>query len=430
MRTPAISLLLLLLVGLWTLSTNSCNKDDDVDPIPSPVITEFSPASGLVGKTVTIYGNHFTPTVPEDQGTGPHANTSIVKINGVVAEAMFVYQDDIDRQRINAEVPEGASSGKITITANGMTTQSTEDFLVTIPIYLPNVTVSTAISGVGADLARDNDGNFYLTENHYFRIVKRSPDGSETVLLSTADEPARPLPLGIALDKHNNIYATVGMAIRKITPDGTVSLLAGGEEWGFADGQGSDARFNFPWGLEVDDIGNVYVADMLNCRIRKVTPDGWVTTIAGGDCDFENESSDPTKLVGPMDVTMDNYGNLIVAHRGISKITPDGMVHALTGNIIGYYDGPAQEAHFNRPRSVEVDANDNIYFTDSDNFVVRRLGSDGNVTTVAGSTPGNIDGTGENAKFGQTLGMIMDDEGALYLTQGGGLNGIRKIVIN
>jgi hypothetical protein len=114
-----------LLVALVFLAGSSCN---DNDPEPVPVITHISRVSGIVGSAVTIIGDQFVPTVPPENGTGPFPNTSIVRFNGVEAEAEFVYQDAIRVQRINTSVPPGATSGKITITVNGISVSSENDF--------------------------------------------------------------------------------------------------------------------------------------------------------------------------------------------------------------------------------------------------------------------------------------------------------------
>lgn len=102
----------------------------------------------------------------------------------------------------------------------------------------------------------------------------------------------------------------------------------------------------------------------------------------------------------------------------------------MAGSTAGYNDALGTTAQFNGPRGIAVSANGDIYVCDSGNFVVRRISPDGNVTTVAGSSFGNLDGPGANAKFGYTRGITLGASGAIYLTQGGGYGGIRKIVIN
>jgi len=412
-----------------SLTLVSCSDKDDISP--APVIRSFSPSSGVIGSPVTIFGDQFIPTFSADSNRQP--NTSIITFNGTVAVAEYVYQDSIGKQRINTTVPIGTTSGNITATANGITVSSADEFIITVPTYLPNVTVTTVASYGGLDVSIDTDGNLYVTNNDRFEIVKINPNGTITTLLSTFNDTNRGTPMGITVGNDGYVYATVGNTIRKIFPDGTVIVLAGSTsaDFGYADGQGAEARFAIPWGITVDANGIVYVADFLNNKIRKITPDGTVTTLAGSTYGSVDGPSNLAQFAGPIGLTLDSIGNIYVAESSkIRKITPDGTVTTVAGSTGGYYDGPAAEAQFSQPRGIAIDTNGNMYITDHSNFVVRRISPDGMVVTVAGSTFGSVDGPGASAKFCQTSGIAMDASGAIYLTQGGGCGKIRKIVIN
>ena len=406
----------------------SCNDKDDLGP--APVIRSFGPSSGIIGTHVTIRGDQFIPAFSPDSSRQP--NTSIITFNGTTAVAEYVHQDSIGKQRINTMVPIGATSGKITATANGITVSSADDFIITVPTYLPNVTVSTVADYGGIDVAIDSKGNLYIANNDLFEIVKIIPDGTRTTLLSTRNDTNRGAPLGITVDTDGNVYATVGNTIRKIFPDGTVMVLAGSvsADFGYADGQGAEARFSIPFGITVDDSGTVYVADLLNYKIRKISPDGTVSTLAGSTSGFTDGQGTSAQFGFPFDVALDGVGNIYVTDGKIRKVTSNGLVTTVAGSTSGYLDGSIANAQFNGPRGIIFDPAGNLYICDSGNFVVRRIAPDGTVVTVAGTTFGNIDGPGSSAKFGQTLGLAMDATGAFYLTQGGGLCCIRKIVIN
>jgi len=416
------------IIGLLSLIFFSCDNDDNMGPVP--VIDSFSPSSGVIGSPVTIYGDQFIPAVAPDEGVGPHINTSIIAFNGIVAEAEYVYQDSIGKQRINTLVPEGATSGKITVTANGNMVSSLDDFIITVPTYLPNVEVSTESSYGGLDVAIDGKGNLYVTNKDRFEIVKISPDGKIQTLWSSVDVAPYEMPVGIAVDAEGNVFATVTHYVLKISPDGVVSTLAGSVDYGYSDGQGTSARFYFPWGIALDDEGNAYIADLLNYKIRKITSDGTVSTLAGSTSGFTDGQGTNAQFGNPIDVALDEAGNIYVTDGRIRKINSSGRVSTIAGNSPGYRDGSTDNAQFNGPWGIVVDASGNIYICDSNNFVVRRIAPDGNVVTVAGTTFGNLDGLGSSAKFGQTLGITMDANDAIYLTQGGGLGKIRKIVIN
>lgn len=387
----------------------ACSKNDN--PEPSPVITSFYPTSGLVGSSVAIYGDHFIPAVPPEKGVGPFANTSIVAFNGTVAEAEYIYQDSIGKQHIYPKVPAGATSGKITVTANGKTVSSLDDFNVTVPIYLPNVEVTT-VTGWGKDVAVDGEGSLYVTHTEPSEIVKITPDGNLHTLWSSATGE---IPWGIVVDAKGNVFATVLTSyILKIDAGGNVSTLAGSAESGDVDGQGASARFNWPFGIALDKDGNLYVADSFNHKIRKITPDGIVSTL------IQSGSGDA--------VATDREGNVYFTDGyRIRKVTSDGQVSTVAGSSTpGYLDGTTANARFSGISSIVIDAAGNLYVCEE--YVVRRIAPDDTVATVAGSTPGNVDGPGSSARFVYLLGITMDAGGAIYLAQSDGP--IRKIVIH
>jgi sugar lactone lactonase YvrE len=412
------------LTGIVLITFASCSNKDN--PGPSPIIRQIYPTFGVVGSSVIINGDQFIPAVPPDQGVGPWPNTSIVTFNGTMAEADYVYQDSAGKQRINTKVPAGATSGKITVTANGKTVSSLDDFNVTAPIYLPNVEVTT-VSGYGKDVAFDGAGNLYLTHKEPNEIVKITPDGKlHTLWSSTTGE----IPWGITVDAKGNIFATVfGSYILKIDSDGNVTTLAGSTESGDVDGQGSSARFNFPFGIAVGKDGNLYVADTFNHKIRKITPDGTVSTLAGSTMGFKDGTGTNAQFGGPNDVILDGTGNIFVTDGNrIRKVTSDGQVSTLAGSAQGYLDGTTASAQFNQLTGIVIDATDNLYVCDAGNYVVRRITPDGNVATVAGSIPGNVDGPGSSAQFDFLFGITTDAGGTFYLAQAEGP--LRKIVVH
>jgi sugar lactone lactonase YvrE len=411
----------------------ACSKNDN--PEPSPVITSFYPTFGLVGSSVAIYGDQFIPTVPPEKGFGPFANTSIIAFNGTVAEAEYVYQDSIGKQHIYpAKVPAGATSGKITVTANGKTVSSLDDFIVSVPIYLPNVEVNTVPSNeaFGRDVAIDSEGSLYVT-HYYNRIVRITPDGNAHTLWSSVWGD---IPLGIVVDANKNVFATIYSSyILKISADGKATILAGSAESGDVDGQGASARFNLSYGIAVDNDGNVYVADTFNHKIRKITPDGTVSTLAGSTSGYKDGTGTNAQFGSPWDVATDGEGNVYVADGvRIRKITSDGQVSTVAGSTPGYLDGTTANARFGQLIGIAIDTAGNLYVCDADNnllnyIVVRRIAPDGTVVTVAGSTSGNLDGPGSVAKFERVTGISMISNGTFYIAQADD-GPIRKIVIN
>jgi sugar lactone lactonase YvrE len=243
-------------------------------------------------------------------------------------------------------------------------------------------------------------------------------------------------PAGVAVDGSGNVFVADSWnnRIRKITPSGNVTTLAGGgaESQGYTDGQGALARFANPIGVAVDKkSGNVFVADSGNHRIRKITANGTVTTLAGsgnyGSTDGQGTSASFTSPIG---VAVDGSGNVYVAcsDSRIRKITPSGNVTTLAGSgITGSTDGQGASASFGSPLGVAVDESGNVYVADAYNNRIRKITPSGNVTTLAGSgITGSTDGQGASASFGYPLGLAVDRSGNVYVADLGS-HRIRKI---
>ena len=230
-------------------------------------------------------------------------------------------------------------------------------------------------------------------------------------------------PRGLAVDKGGNIYVAdkLNHSIRKVTPDGVVDTIAGSGKPDFADGEGGGARFNLPHGVAVDDSGNVYVADSGNNRIRKITASGNVTTLAGSGIEGNADGlGKEASFNHPNSVAIDGSGNVYVADRlnhSIRKISPSGTVTTLAGSgIEGNADGLGKEASFNQPCGIAIDGIGNVYVADSNNYRIRKIGPSGYVTTLVGSgNPGSEDGYGSAASFNKPYAIAVDAGGAVYV---------------
>jgi sugar lactone lactonase YvrE len=218
------------------------------------------------------------------------------------------------------------------------------------------------------------------------------------------------------LDANGNVYVSDWGTNRifKSTPSGNVTTLAGSGLEGGTDGQGISAKFYLPQGVAVDGSGNIYVADSGTQGIRKITPSGNVTTLAG------TQSYTSASLWYPEGVTVDATGNLFVAdtsNHKIRKITPAGVVTTLAGSgAAGSIDGTGTAASFYYPSDVAVDSSGNAYVADSRNNKIRKITPSGVVTTLAGSGElGFADGQGISAKFYLPQGVAVDGSGNIYL---------------
>jgi len=230
-------------------------------------------------------------------------------------------------------------------------------------------------------------------------------------------------PFGVAVDVNGNIYVVdhLNNLIRKITPAGVVTTLAGSGAIGHADGQGTAASFNNPTGIAVDVAGNVYVADVSNNLIRKISPTGLVTTLAGSGLNGSaNGQGTAASFSNPSGIAVDGAGNLYVtdlSNNLIRKITPGGLVTTLAGSgSSGSADGTGNAASFDQPYGVAVDATGNLYIADWGNNKIRKVTPTGVVTTIAGSgQPGSADGVGTAASFYRPFGLAVDQTGNIYV---------------
>ena len=217
-------------------------------------------------------------------------------------------------------------------------------------------------------------------------------------------------PMGVAVDGSGNVYVAdlYNHTIRKISPSGVVTTLAGlAGSNGSADGTGSGARFYYPRGVAVDGSGNVYVADYANHTIRKVTSSGVVTTLAGlaGSFGSADGTGSEARFYTPSGVAVDGSGNVFVgdyANHTIRKVTSSGVVTTLAGLVgsVGSADGTGDAARFFYPMGVAVDGSGNVYVADEFHHTIRKVTSSGAVMTLAGlaGSSGSADGTGSGAR--------------------------------
>lgn len=227
-------------------------------------------------------------------------------------------------------------------------------------------------------------------------------------------------PFSVTLDANGNLYTSDenDPRIRKINPGADVSTHAGKATSGFADGLADSAQFQPGNYLIADAAGNVYVADLGNNCIRKISVSGQVTTIAGS-----------AQFLFPGGIAVDRDGNLFVADRGnfrVRKITPAGDVSTIAGSgVSGDKDGNGTEAQFSLDmRDMVIDGEGNLYLAEQNR--IRMISPQGVVSTIAGSAAGFKDGAGSEAKFNFPNGLGIDGQGNIYVADLNN-NRIRKI---
>lgn len=300
-------------------------------------------------------------------------------------------------------------------------------------------------------IAVQSDGVMLVSDghNHLIRVVE--PNGTvgtyaglnQPGFLDGPGSFARfNFPLGLTQTAARDVYIadTGNNVIRKISPFGarSATTIAGTGVAGYREGAATNAQFNYPTDLVADDAGNILVTEFNNHVVRKITPQGQVSTLAGGGVAGWRDGAGTNALFKqPAGIARDAQGNFYITewlnHR-IRKISPQGNVTTLAGTgKAGFADGPAGSARLNNPDGITVDSTGNIYFTDFGNHAVRRLSPDGLVVTIAGTgAPGYVDGDQNQALFRSPGGITACPDGSLLVadTQNHAIRKIEFITTN
>ena len=292
-----------------------------------------------------------------------------------------------------------------------------------------------------SDVAVDNQGNVYIADAGRDVVEKITPAGTLSIAAGNG-WPAPPIPgpavksplympSGIAIDSHGDLFiadASNGV-VEKVTPSGMLSIVAGGGDGNtLGPGLATKSFLGEPSGVAVDRDGDLYIADMDNDAVAKVTPSGMLSIVAGGS---QGNTPIPgpaikSPLAGPSGVAVDSQGNLYIADafsNMVVKVSPAGVLSIVTGN--GKEGAPtsglAIKTLLNRPKGVAVDGHGNIFIADSGNSVVEKVSSSGVLSIAAGNgragspTPGLATHSSLNAPSGVTI----DDRGNLYIADQG-----------
>ncbi len=413
-----ISVILIMVISIF-----SCSKEDEDIQEPIATLNSISPESGKKGTVVTINGTNF----------GTNQNTVSVFFNDKPA---FI-QSVIDTE-ITATVPQGALTGFIKIIVDNIELTGPEfTYVFTVNVSTLAGGTKGFEDGVGkaarfyspGGITIDSFGNIFVTDSGNKRIRKITPEGtvstiagnglqgandgeginatfygSETLAIDKFNNIYMTTPVvgsirkisvstgevftvisglenprGIVVDDSENIYVGDSHKLLKIDPNGTISTLAGGDDAGFTNGIGTNAKFEGLTSLTIDAFGIIYATDRLNYRIRRITPNGEASTVAGSTKGFADGTAINALFTRPSGITVDPKGNLFVADPDtgrIRKITPDGQVSTLAGSFS--YDGPiidgdATVALFNFPVSTAINADGDLYIADTFGHAIRKI---------------------------------------------------------
>jgi len=412
-----------------------CKKDEGFKHNDSSPITidKILPEKGSGGTEILINGSNFTTDTSKIKVSLNGKPLKVVGVNG---------------QQLMVVVPKKAGSGAITITIGDKSATSTGTFTYE---YTRTVTTLAGAGVAGFANAQGTDAMFNFSGESWYRAS------------------------GIVVDDQLNVYVTdVGNhCIRKIDKDGNVTTFAGNpNSGGYADGKGTAAKFSIPYGLAIDPEGNLYCVDPGNWDIRKITPDGTASLLTWANQEpwsvaFDQKSGNvfytscnspgnvyqvtpagqTSQVIAglnyPSGLAFDHTGNLFVTVHGdqlIKKYEPanwTGTTVAGSGSV-GYEDGPAKSAKFAYPWGMSIDALNNLYIagngsggggTSNPDQSIRYVdGLTYAVSTFAGSAnAGNVNAVGKAAAFSAPSGVAVDKNGTVYVLDKNN-NSIRKIV--
>lgn len=290
------------------------------------------------------------------------------------------------------------------------------------------------------NIAIDDAGVLFVVDRVNNRIRKVTPagvvttfagNGSSIALDGTGTNASLKDPYGIAMDQIGNLYVTeaTGNRIRKITKDAVVTTFVGSGEKESLDGTGTAAKLCYPHGITISPGGDIYFAEAWggSHRIRKATPAGVVSTVAGGTASGWSDGTGTTAVFfNPCGLIFDPSGNLYITdnatHR-IRRMSPSGVVTTLAGSgFPGSRDGQGTNAQFDLPAQLAMDKAQNLYVGGGGTYAdyrIRKITPSGWVSTVAGMGSGYQNGTGFNVRFNLIDGMAMDATGDLYLSDRG-----------
>jgi len=288
-------------------------------------------------------------------------------------------------------------------------------------------------------LAVDGQGNLFLADYFNHRVRKVDVGGVISTVAGNgtagfsgdngaASNAQLNFPSGVSLDNQGNLFIADrnNNRVRKVDSLGIISTVAGNGTFGFAGdgGPATTAQLKEPWAIVVDAAGNLYISDELNDRVRKVNTSGVITSIAGTDDVGDGGLAKNALIDYPTGIAADPQGNIYVADYGLSrirKIAPTGLITTIAGNGVdgdAGDGGPATSAQINGPWQLALDGSGNLYITDSFNSRIRKVATNGIITTIAGNGTDGFSGDGgpaTSAQLNGAEGVVVDSAGNVYI---------------
>jgi sugar lactone lactonase YvrE len=317
----------------------------------------------------------------------------------------------------------GTTSGSTVGSTSGGTTSGAVDAGPIVSTFTANGDFD-----IPGGIAIDADGNLYVTDLHADLIRKVDPSGGVSTVAGngnpgcvngSASQAEFNEPWGVAVDAYGNLYVadSKNNRIRLVDDGGNVSTLAGNGDAGFSDGDAGTAAFDRPVMVALDDVGNVFVADANNRRIREIEVGGLVITFAGNGINGGiNGLAADAEFTNPFGLAIDSLGNMYVSD-GTEREISNGNVSPFSGgNSPGFINGNAAMSALNNPKGLAIDPTGNLIVADTGNNAIRRIDPAGNVTTIAGNgDAGFVNGPGLLAQFNFPTDVAVDRQGNIYV---------------
>lgn len=286
-------------------------------------------------------------------------------------------------------------------------------------------------------VALDAAGNLYIADRGNHRVRRVTPAGVIATVAGTgvggysgdggSATSARILePVGVAIDTAGDLFICASSRIRRVTPAGIISTIAGRARFGPDNAPALNSLLDRPLGLAMDAAGAIYIADQFNHRVRKVSPAGIISTFAGNGqaaSTGDGGQAGSAALNAPSGVFVDPAGNLFISevagHR-IRKVTPAGVISTFAGTGVAGSTGdggPAASARLSGPRQFAMDSEGNLYISEQTGHRVRRITPAGIISTVAGTGVGgfNGDGPAASAQLNAPAGLAITPSGRLFI---------------
>lgn len=397
---------------------------------PEVTISSFT-EHGKGGATLMIQGTGFSEVMAEN-------TVRVNEVQAIVTAAT--------KTSLTVTIPVKAGDGKIFVKTNTRTQTSTADFYYDWVGQVSTFNYSPSPYAIPDDIIFDAQGNMYISDRNILQIFKVGSDGIVRVFAGsgipgmddgTATTASFGGPKSMTIDGNGNIFVVdqSNFCIRKITPSGTVSLVAGhNTRNGTVDGDISIASFRNPEGIAVDRNGVLYVSEYYDHKIRKIQGNTVSTFIGSTTYGDINGNGTTARLYIPQGMRLDADGNILLAdtyNNKIKKITPAGDVTTVIGHVTaGFADGNSTQARFRFPRGIGSDAKGNIVVADRDNHAIRFISKNGWVSTLGGvpTDAAYTDGTGPAARFFLPENVSFSPNGDVWVVDGGE-GRIRKIVL-